>query len=856
MYQKFRKYPYHLRGKIKQELERLENEGIIESVTGPQEWVSNLVATPKSNGAVRLCLDARILNTAIERETHPIPTLETIIDDMNGSKVFSKIDMKEAYTQIVLDEESRKITNFHTAGGIKRFKRLCYGINNAFEIFQRALDDSIGNIPNVKCISDDILIYTSNKAEHMQTLKTLFDKIKKLGLKLNKNKCVFLKSSLSFFGVIISENGVQPDPNKIESIKTAQHPNNIQELRSFLGLITYVSKFIKNFSEKTAPLRKLLRKDCNFSWNKEQDDAFELLKGELCSDTILTFYNPNDDLELITDASGHAIGGVLLQRNSQNETKPITYISRSLSQTESKYSITEKEALSVVWCVEKLHHYLYGKKFILSVDHQPLRYIFNPRAKLSARIARWQLKLQAYNFDIRHIKGSCNIADFLSRIKYNEQTADDEDANLYVNFITHESIPKSMTLEQIRVESEKDEIIIALRNAIKENKWYNNIVKPYESMKNELCENNGVILRGNRIVLPLSLQSLAVKIVHEGHLGLQKSKELLRSKVYWKTLNIDIEKEIENCLGCKAASSQTVKNPIKMSCLPNYPWEEVAIDFFTPLPNGQKLLVLIDLYSRYPIIMYMKTTTAASVINKLENVFSMFGYPRVVRTDNGPPFDSVIFKKFLRNQGIKHRNTTPYYPQSNGVVERFMKVIGKTLKTSLYMNQNWKSNLNAMLLNYRSAPHNVTKKSPSLLLFNRNIENKLPTMVKVKSKYDDEVRENQSRNNEAVTNKFNEKHRVKDYDIKPGQHVLMKRYSRNKLDANYYKNIFKVIEVRGSSITIESELGTKFVRNKASLKVIAPYAENNKENCKNESKNIKQYPKRMRQSTDRFIVKN
>lgn len=311
IYQRMRRHPIHLQKQIDSEIIRLEEAGIIGSVEGPQEWVSNLVATPKSDNSVRLCLDARSINTAIQRETHPIPTLESILDDMHGSKIFSKIDMKAAYTQIMLEEESRKLTNFHTSFGIKRFKRLCYGINNAFEVFQRSLDQTIGKLRNVKCISDDIIVYNKNYDEHLETLKELFTKIKELGLCLNKRKCVFMKESISFFGVVISSEGVKPDPEKIQSLVEASHPTCVTELRSFLGLLTCLSRFIDNFSSKTAPLRLLLKKGTKFIWGAEQQKAFDELK-----DKVLSFHDPNLNTELITDASDFGIGGVLLQTDT------------------------------------------------------------------------------------------------------------------------------------------------------------------------------------------------------------------------------------------------------------------------------------------------------------------------------------------------------------------------------------------------------------------------------------------------------------------------------------------------------------------------------------------------------------
>ena len=416
VYQKMRRHPYHIREAIRKEIYRLEKEGVIEKVNGPQEWASNLVVTPKKNGDVRLCLDARLVNTVIEREKHPIPTLESIVDDMNGSIYFSKLDMKEAYNQIELAEQSRYLTNFHTDEGLMRYTRLCYGINNAFEQFQKGLDQNIGKIKNVKFISDDLIIYTKTIKEHTKTLEKVFSKIKELNLRLNKEKCVFIKRKLSFFGIVLSEEGVTPDPEKIDSLQKAASPKNESELQSFLGLCTYMSKFIENFSEKTAPLRKLLRKENKFTLTKQQEDAFQLLKNEITSDSVLGFYDPSKSVELITDASDYALGGILVQEGKDGLMRPITYISRSLTERECKYSVTEKEALALVWAIEKLHMYLYSNHFTAVVDHQPLQFIFKPTSKLNARIARWQLKLQNYEFTIRYQKGSMNIADFVSRI--------------------------------------------------------------------------------------------------------------------------------------------------------------------------------------------------------------------------------------------------------------------------------------------------------------------------------------------------------------------------------------------------------------------------------------------------------
>ena len=331
---------------------------------------------------------------------------------MHGAKVFAKIDLKEAYTQLMLDEESRKMTNFHTDEGIFRYKRLIYGINNAFEIFQRAMEQSFGKMTGVKFISDDIIISAQHELQLIERLRTVFIKIRELGTKINLSKCVFFAKKLKYYGVEISENGTNADPDKVKAIKDAERPRNVKELRSFLGLCTYVSRYIENFSEKTATLRTLLKANQKFIWTEEHEIAFINLKNEMSSEKVLAFYDPSKPVKLVTDASGHALGGVLLQEESPGDYRPIHYISRSLKPAEMNYSPIEKEALALVWGIEKLHLYLYAKHFEVISDHKPLQYIFAPRAKLNSRIARWQIQLQAYDFNVTYEEGSKNIANF------------------------------------------------------------------------------------------------------------------------------------------------------------------------------------------------------------------------------------------------------------------------------------------------------------------------------------------------------------------------------------------------------------------------------------------------------------
>ena len=280
------------------------------------------------------------------------------------------------------------------------------------------------------------------------------------------------------------------------------------------------------------------------------------------------------------------------------------------------------------------------------MDHKPLKFIFSSTSKINARIARWQIKLQAYDFDIIYKKGEENIADFTSRNCIPIEAPNESDENevaAYVNFLVTKMAPKSISLEDIKMETARDISLVAVKNALVSGKWHENPIRePYCRFQNELTDHEGIILRETRIVLPKSFQKRALQIAHEGHLSVEKCKGLLHQKVNWITMNSDIESHIEKCLGCQANSRMSDPEPIKMSILPEHVWDELAMDLFGPLPSGEYLFVIEDIYSRYPFVDLMKITTAPSIINKLERLFAIFGYPNKIRGDNSPPFQSEL----------------------------------------------------------------------------------------------------------------------------------------------------------------------------------------------------------------------
>jgi hypothetical protein len=371
---------------------------------------------------------------------------------LNGATVFSKLDLKAGYHQIPLDEKSRYITTFATHKGLFRYTRLNFGTNSASEIFQNIISEQLREIPGSMNISDDIIVYGKNQADHDASLTKVFQKLSDSNLTLNKSKCEFNKSSISFFGLVFSKDGVSPDPDKIKAIHDMSPPKSVSEVRSFLGMATYCAKFIPSFSDVSYPLRELTKKDAKFQWLQRHQRSFDKIKEMLTSDAKMAYFDPSKDTELTTDASPVGLSAILSQKTpGTEERKIVAYVSRSLTDVETRYSQTEKEALAIVWSIERLHLYLYGKRFTLFTDCKPVQLILNnPMSKPPARIERWNLRLQGYNFHVIHTKGSQNPSDFLSRhTTLKEQKCLATMAEDYINLLSLHAVPKAMTLEEL-----------------------------------------------------------------------------------------------------------------------------------------------------------------------------------------------------------------------------------------------------------------------------------------------------------------------------------------------------------------------------------------------------------------------
>jgi len=419
IYVKPYRLPQSQKKEIQKQVERMLDDGIIEPSKSP--WSSPLLVVPKKadkNGVRkwRVVIDYRMLNKCIKDDKFPLPNISEILDSLSGAMYFSHLDLSQGYYQIELDKNCREFTSFITSTGQYQLTRLPMGLKISPSVFSRAMTIAMSGLNYESCFVylDDLIVFGKNLKNHNKNLVDVLERIRKVNLKLNPTKCEFLKKEILYLGHVISAEGVAPDPEKIKAIKNYPQPTDANATKRFVAFANYYRSFIPNFAHIAAPLNQLSRKNVPFKWTSECEEAFQSLKMKLQNPPILEYPNFSDNniFNLKTDASGVAIGCVLSNGNG----KPVAYASRTLNKAERNYCTIEKELLGIVWAVKHFRPYIYGRKFEIETDHQPLVYLFgitNP----SSRLTKFRLILEEYDFTIKYITGKSNvIADALSRV--------------------------------------------------------------------------------------------------------------------------------------------------------------------------------------------------------------------------------------------------------------------------------------------------------------------------------------------------------------------------------------------------------------------------------------------------------
>ena len=529
VFKKARPVAYSLQPALNRELEYLQCEGILEPVES-SDWATPLVVVPKTNGRLRVCGDYKVtINQCVEKKVYPLPTTEDLFAQIAGGQIFSKLDMSQAYQQLTLDEDSKKLLVVNTPRGLFQYTRLPYGVSTTSAIFQSVMDRILQGLP-VACYLDDILIATKTEEEHDTLLEQTLERLESAGIKLRQDKCEFYMEELQYLGHRINSIGIHPTEEKVQAIKQAPRPENVSQLRAFLGLMNYYSKFIPQAASQLAPLYKLLQKNSTWKWTDECNHVFQECKLLLTSDVVLAHYNTKKQLKLSCDASRYGLG-VVLSHVINGEEHPIAFASQTLSKAEKNYGQVEKEALALIFGVKKFHKYVYGRPFTMVTDHKPLLSIFHPKAAVpsiaAARMQRWAMFLSAYMYTIEYKCGKSHAnADCLSRLPVQEdRDLEDPSTVFQVSFI--EELP--VTAVDIATETKNNNTLATVYRYVMEG-WPHKVkeeaLKPYYQRKDQLATDQGCLLWGLRVIIPPILQAQMLNELHASHPGIVKMKAL------------------------------------------------------------------------------------------------------------------------------------------------------------------------------------------------------------------------------------------------------------------------------------------------------------------------------------------
>lgn len=822
--------PQSLEASLNENLEKLTRQGIIEPAPTTPEWVSRLKAVTKANGEIRWVVTMLGPNKAIRRVFYPMPTMDKLGVKMKGARFFTKLDIRNAFFHVELDERSRQMTTFMTSKGPMRFTRLAFGVNCAPEAFQKIMEDRLRGCEGVVVFIDDILIYGNTLEELRARTKVAEDRLRENNLTLNKEKCVYEQTSVEFLGYTVSEEGIRPSADKIRDVLACKKPSTQTLVRSFLGMVNFMASFIPNLSQLSEPLRRLTGKTKQFTWTEEQDKAFTDMKEAVAKQVHTRgFFSEKDETWLYTDASPVGLGAVLVQgcsdENGQDCRRIVAFASKALTATEAKYPQTQREALAVVWGVEKFHFYLIGREFHLVVDHQPLAFIFSGESRVNKRATTraegWALRLSTYRFDVLVVSSEGNIADYLSRESLeNKEPFNDLDGKNELGALTVTVNPnfrnglQAVTSTDVERAAAKDEVFLKVKEAMDTSVWPKELDR-YAAFRDDLSFQGDLLLRENRLVAPSALRNRLMRAAHLGHPGIVAMKRTLRESVWWPGMDLDIEYHVKQCQGCTMVARNEPAEPMTRTLLPEEPWEYLAIDFNSPTSLGVKLLVITDYFSRVTLVRIMKETDAGRTCDQLEDVFSTYGYPACIRADNGPPFASSEFEKWCTSRGITLIHSTPWAPWMNGEVESQMRAIRKDLTIAVGEKSDWRVKLSEHVFAYNRRVHPTTGLKPIEMLFKRKVRDLMPQLDSFENQAGVDIE--QARDRDRIL-KYTSKNRIdkrrgaRESNIAVGDTVFMENKTRKGLEPRFSPAPFKVIEKLGGTLVLRNSEGATYRR--------------------------------------------
>lgn len=910
---------------VRNHLRDLLKTGVIRESESP--FSSPIVVVRKKNGDVRLCIDYRKLNMQTIKDAYALPNLEESFSALTGSRWFSVLDLKSGYYQIDMEEVDKPKTAFVTPLGFWEFNRMPQGVTNAPSTFQRLMEKCMGDLhlKEVLVFLDDLIVFSNSLEEHESRLLRVLHRLRDYGLKLSPEKCKFFQSSVRYLGHVVSEHGVETDPEKISALKSWPVPRTLKELRSFLGFAGYYRRFINNYAALAKPLNDLTKgyipsrrnrskhpsavksldakQPFNERWTAQCQSAFDTLIDKLTTAPVLGFANPSQPYILHTDASTIGLGAALYQEQ-EGKLRVIAYASRGLSSSEARYPAHKLEFLALKWSVtEKFHDYLYGASFIVITDNNPLTYILTS-AKLDAASHRWLAALSTYDFKLQYRAGSQNRdADALSRRPHppspdnciqtewdmvQQFTRDhvDEESNGSVELVTdvvaaicHSSLLRTQSLDNSAVSSitlvetmsmsdtvipdsysseshglpvvpslslldlkEKQRSDPALREVIHQLETGEKVPPTARAEIpdlplllrewNRLELQDDVLYRRRQedehlsfqLVLPEALRPVVLSSLHNdmGHMGIDRTLDLVRSRFFWPRMSADVEAKIKTCDRCIRRKALPERAAPLVNIQTSRPLELLCMDYLSLEPdksNTKDILVLTDHFTKYAMAFPTANQQARTVAKCLwENFIVHYGFPERLHTDQGPDFESHLIKELCAIAGIKKSHTTPYHPRGNPV-ERFNRTLLSMLGTlDPEQKTRWKEYVKPLVHAYNCTRNETTRFTPYELMFGRcprlpvDLAFNLPVRGPLPRSHSQYVQNLRSRLEEsyqlayknsvksAERNKSRFDQRVRPVNLEEGDRVLVRNVrirGKHKLEDRWEKDIYVVTRRAG-----------------------------------------------------------
>ncbi|XP_053213836.1 uncharacterized protein LOC128397176 [Panonychus citri] len=713
---------------IKTEINRMKSLGVIVESTSP--YSSPVIIVGKKDGGVRICGDFRRLNKDTVPDVYPLPSVQDALDCVSGCKYFSLIDLKSGYWQIEIDPRDREKTAIITRDGLFEFIVMPFGLRNAPATFQRLMDSVLADLKWIICIPylDDILIFSKTFKEHLSHIDKVMDRLRLANLLIQPPKVAFAVNAINYLGHTLTAEGISPQQDKIKAVLEVERPSNVDKLRQFLGLASYHRRFIKDFSIIAKPLSSLTKKDTPYEWKEEQQKAFDDLKQALISHPILAHFDIKLPVEVRCDGSSIGLGAILIQLHPDGD-KVVAYASRMTSKPEKNYAISELEALAIVYALEKFRSYLIGIKFKVVTDHCSLCWMFSKR-KLTPRLTRWALSLQEFDFEVVYKSGKHHKdTDCLSRNPVDEPNEPriERDLNLLaiterINDLESEQ-RRNKRLNQI-IEMLEGKIIITQKERRKVGKF---------TMVNNILNRCVFTRTGPKLVpvIPSSLRREIMYSMHDdplsGHLGQQKTLERVRSRFYFPQMRKYVNNYVKTCDECQTRKRSYLTpagllQPITVGGVA----ERFGIDILGPFPKSFKenkyIVVSTEYFTRFAIVKALpEATTAQIAIFIVENIVCQFGSPKEILSDRGSQFRSKLMAELTGLMQTKHKFTTAYHPQCNGLTERFNATLANMM--SMYVDnahKTWDRALHFVAFAYNSAINSSTGFSPFYLMYGRD----------------------------------------------------------------------------------------------------------------------------------------